>query len=78
MFCFVALFLCDSSLSLSYGGEHHSRIKKIARAAFPLRFRHRPPLLLLCSRRCHGLIFNFFKSSPSVAMSGAFQWHQLS
>jgi hypothetical protein len=28
--------------------------------------------------RRHGFFFDFFRSSSSVAMSGAFQWHQLS
>jgi hypothetical protein len=35
------------------------------------------PLLLLCSHRRHGFFFDFFRPCPSVALSGAFQWHQL-
>jgi hypothetical protein len=37
-----------------------------------------PLPLLLLSRRCHGFFFDFFRPCPSVAMSGALQWHQLS
>jgi hypothetical protein len=52
--------------------------KKIAHAAFPLRFHHLPPLLLLCSRRHHGFFINFFRLRSNLAMFGAFRWHQLS
>jgi uncharacterized membrane protein len=35
-------------------------------------------MLLLRFRHRHGFFFDFFKLYLSVAMSGAFQWHQLS
>jgi hypothetical protein len=52
-------------------------LKKNAHAAFvsalsPL------PLLLLHSRYHHGLFFDFFRLCPSLVLSGAFRWHQLS
>jgi hypothetical protein len=34
-------------------------------------------VVLLRSRRHHGFFFDFFRPCPSIAMSGAFQWHQL-
>jgi hypothetical protein len=76
------VFLCVLFGWLLFVTSHNSTVgtpvKKTTHTAFPLRFRCRPPLLLLRSRRCHGFFFDFFKLRPSLTMSGAFRWHQLS
>jgi hypothetical protein len=63
---------------VTYCCHHRTVGGKIAHAAFHLRFRHRSLLLLLCSRCRYRFFFDFFMLCPSLAMSGAFQWHQLS
>jgi hypothetical protein len=41
-------------------------------------YREWVPRLILRSRRYHGSFFDFFRPYPSIAISGVFQWHQLS
>jgi hypothetical protein len=56
----------DFFLVASYCPTKHSRVLKKNSSTFS------SPPLLLCSRRCHGFFFDFFRPCPSVAMSGAF------